>query len=262
MRTRLEAKLRRFPSTTMKQLLVLRHVPHETLGSLDPLLAAASITFQDVDFSQQPTAHPHLDGHCGLVLLGGPMNVDETEKYPHLSLELELIAEAIQRELPVLGICLGAQLIAKALGAPVYPNPVKEIGWYDLRPTQQASSDRLFAHLTRTEKVFQWHGDTFDIPRDAVHLASSPLCENQAFRYGKNVYGLQFHLEVDPTMIARWLDVPENQNEIASLGGEIDPQQIRHETPAYSKRLRELSQHIFAAFLRLIHDEPGRPGDF
>jgi len=243
----------------MKQLLVLRHVPHETLGILDPLLAAASITFQDVDFSQQPTAHPSLENHCGLVLMGGPMNVDETKKYPHLSFEVAVIAEAIQREIPVLGICLGAQLIAKALGARVYPNKVKEIGWYDLTPTKHADDDPLFIHLGKKEKVFQWHGDTFDIPRNAVHLASSPQCPNQAFRFGKNVYALQFHLEVDAAMIARWLDVPQNQDELAGLVGKIDPQKIQADTRVYSERLRELSEEIFPSFVRLLHNDLGSP---
>jgi len=249
--------LKRVPLRSMKQLLVLRHVPHETLGTLDPLLRLTSTHFQYVDFNDEPTARPGLEGYGGLVVLGGPMNVDETDHYPHLSFELELIAKAIDRKLPVFGICLGAQLIAKTLGARVYPNQDKEIGWYDLAPTLRAADDPLFSHLKTTEKVFQWHGDTFEIPRNAVHLASSPLCPNQAFRYDKSVYALQFHLEVDAAMIARWLDVPENQQEIAALGGKIDPQKIRDETPAHIKRLEELSQQTFAPFLRLVHNKLG-----
>lgn len=238
----------------MPELLILQQVPHEHLGTFAPPLEAAAIHFHHIDFSLEPAARPKLNTYDGLVVLGGPMNIDETEKYPYLTFESALIAQAIDRNLPVLGVCLGAQLIAKALGARVYPSQVKEIGWYDLVPTNRAADDPLFAHLRTAEKVFQWHGDTFDIPRDAVPLASSPLCANQAFRYGQNVYALQFHLEVDEAMINRWLDVPENQKEIASLGGEIDPKKIREETPTYIKRLKQLSQQTFAAFVRLLHN--------
>ena len=120
---------------------------------------------------------------------------------------MKLIEDAMQRNLPVLGICLGAQLIAKTLGADVYPNKQTEIGWYDLHIAPQATQGSILKSLGQTEKVFQWHGDTFDIPASTVHLAASPLCVNQAFRYGEKVYGLQFHLEVDEAMILRWLKV-------------------------------------------------------
>ena len=103
-------------------------------------------------------------------------------------------------DLPVLGICLGAQLLAKTLGARVYPNRVKEIGWYPIELTPAAADDPLFAQ-SGAQTVFQWHGDTFDLPAGAVHLARSPLCENQAFRYGHNAYGLQFHIEMTAAMI-------------------------------------------------------------
>lgn len=222
------------------------------MGTFAPLLEAAKFHFHYIDFSRGSLDRLTLDGHDGLVVLGGPMNADEAEKYPHLSFELELITDAIHRELPVLGVCLGAQLIAKTLGSRVYPNRVKEIGWYDLAPTPPGVADSLFAHFRTTEKVFQWHGDTFDIPSKAIHLASSPLCANQAFRYGKNVYGLQFHLEVNEAMILGWLDVPENQKEIACLKGKIDPQKIRNETSTYIKRLKELSRQTVAGFARLF----------
>ena len=111
----------------------------------------------------------------------------------------------------MLGICLGAQLIAKTLGAAVYPNQEKEIGWYDVSPTDHAQNDPLLGPFSATEKIFQWHGETFDIPQSTRHLAFSSLCANQAFRYGDNVYGFQFHLEVDEPMIHRWLRVAENQ---------------------------------------------------
>ena len=168
---------------------------------------------------------------------------------------MKLIESAMRRNLPVLGICLGAQLIAKTLGAAVYPNQEKEIGWYDVSPTGEAEKDPLLAEFQRTEKIFQWHGETFDIPKSTIHLAFSSLCANQAFRYGTNVYGLQFHLEVDELMIHRWLRVAENKKEIIALGGKIDPERIHLETPDHMRRLQQLSERVFGEFIRLFSVE-------
>ena len=129
---------------------------------------------------------------------------------------MKLIEDALQRNLPVLGICLGAQL-CQDTGADVCPSKQKEIGWYDLHVTWEAAQQSILKSLDAAEIVFQWHGDTFDIPASAVHLAASPLYVNQAFSYGDKVYGLQFHLEVDEAMILRRLKVPENRQEIARL---------------------------------------------
>jgi GMP synthase (glutamine-hydrolysing) len=143
-------------------------------------------------------------------------------------------------------------LIAKTLGAAVYPNEEKEIGWYDVSPTNHAQSDPLLGAFVDTEKIFQWHGETFDIPRSTRHLAFSSLCANQAFRYGGNVYGFQFHLEVDEPMIHRWLRVSENRREIAALGGAITPERIHRETPVYIGRLHHLSGRVFGEFINLF----------
>jgi GMP synthase (glutamine-hydrolysing) len=165
---------------------------------------------------------------------------------------MKLIEAAMNNHLPVLGICLGAQLIAKTLGANVYPNREKEIGWYDISPTGEAENDPLLAAFEKSEKIFQWHGETFDMPQSALHLAFSPLCANQAFRYGENVYGFQFHLEVDERMIRRWLRVGENRAEIAALGRAITAEKIHAETPTHIQRLHELSEQIFGEFIGLF----------
>jgi GMP synthase (glutamine-hydrolysing) len=236
----------------MKKLLVFQHVPHEILGTLHPLLKSAGFRMRYVNFGRHPEAEPSLEGYHGLVVLGGPMSVNDSDQLPHLTTEMNLIEEAMKRSLPVLGICLGAQLIAKTLGADVYPNKEKEIGWYDVTPTEEADRDPLLAAFRESEKTFQWHGDTFDLPKCAVHLASSALCVNQAFRYDANVYGLQFHLEVDEWMIHRWLRVPENRKEIAGLRGKIDPDRIHMETPAYMPRLNQLSGIVFSEFIKIF----------
>jgi GMP synthase (glutamine-hydrolysing) len=236
----------------MKKLLVLQHVAHELLGTLNPLLKRNGFRIRYVNFARHPDAQPSLDGYHGLVVLGGPMSVNDTRQHPHLMMELYLIEEAMRRNLPVLGICLGAQLIAKTLGAPVYPNGEKEIGWYDVTPTKDAEGDPLLAEFQGTEKIFQWHGETFDLPRTSAHLAFSSLCANQAFRFGRNIYGLQFHLEVDEPMIERWLRVVENRREITSLGGKIDPAAIRRDTPLHLIRLQQLGNQVFGEFIRLF----------
>ena len=236
----------------MPRLLVFQHVAHEILGTLDPLLRDAGFRIKYVNFERHPDAEPNLEGYDGLIVLGGPMNVDEVESYPNLKTEVDLIKLAIEKEMPVLGVCLGSQLLAKALGAKVTKNSEKEIGWYDVSPTGEGLEDSLLSNFTQTEKIFQWHGDTFDLPKGAMLLASSPLCKNQAFRYGDKVYGFQFHLEVDKPMIERWLQVPENKKEIEDLRGKIDPEQIKADTPEYISRLNDLSNLVFNNFLELF----------
>ena len=236
----------------MPKILVFQHVAHEILGTLDPLLRDAGFRIKYVNFERHPDAEPNLEGYDGLIVLGGPMNVDEVQDYPYLETEIGLIGEAMDREFPVLGIYLGSQLLAKALGAEVKKNPEKEIGWYDVTPTDEGEEDPLLSTFSGTEKIFQWHGDTFEIPKGAVRLASSPLCKNQAFRVRDNVYGFQFHMEVDEPMIERWLRVPENKKEIEALGGKIDPEVIREDTPEHIGRLKELSDSAFSGFLNLF----------
>jgi len=236
----------------MKRLLVLQHVAHELLGTLNPMLKCAGFRVRYVNFARYPEAQPSLDGYAGLIILGGPMSVNDAHRLTHLTTELKLIEEALRREIPVLGICLGAQLIAKTLGADVYPNREKEIGWYDISPTEEAVTDPLLAELQPTEKIFQWHGETFDIPRSTRHLAFSPRCANQAFRYDNKVYGFQFHMEVDEPMIQRWLNVAENQQEISSLGGADHLERIQQETSEYMARLSELSTRVFGEFINLF----------
>ncbi len=234
------------------KLLVFQHVAFEILGTLNPLLKDAGFRIRYVNYSRHPDAEPNIEGYHGLVVLGGPMNVDQTDRHPHLDTEVRLIRKAIERKMPILGICLGAQLVAKALGADVAPSPEKEIGWYPVRPTAEAADDPLLQHFDESEQIFQWHGDTFAIPDGAVHLASSPGCPNQAFRYGDKVYGFQFHMEVDPSLIERWLKIPSHQEELHALKGPPGPDQIREETARHMARLSQLADTTFRNFVRLF----------
>jgi len=242
----------------MKRLLVFQHVPYEVLGKLDPMLRGAGFRIRYVNFGRDPDATPDVSKYDAMVILGGPMNVGQTDAYPHLKTEIQCIRDAIEQEMPILGICLGAQLIAAALGADVYANPVKEIGWYDVTPTQEGLRDPVVKHLAGHEQIFQWHGDTFAIPRGAVHLASSPHCPNQAFRFGEKIYGFQFHLEVDRPMVERWFTIP-NMIEEATNAEQVDePEQILKQTRKHIAASEELGEQTFNAFIELIKARPKR----
>jgi len=239
----------------MPKLLVFQHVAHEILGTLDPLLRRYGFRNRYCNFGRTPDAQPSVEGYHGLIVLGGPMNVDQADRHPHLDAEIRAIREAFERDIPILGICLGAQLIAKALGSPVTANPEKEIGWVDVTVSEEGARDPLLGHFDGTEKLFQWHADTFAIPEGAVALASSQSCTNQAFRYGDKVYGLQFHLEVDPPLVERWLGIPVHLEEIASLERPGHLEQIRSDTAKHSARLRQLSDLCFTSFIELFREE-------
>ena len=185
--------------------LIIKHVDIEGPGLIEYCLEQEKISHQILEL--KPGIHlPKLDDFTHLVILGGPMNVNEEDRYPFLKDEDLFIKEAIQRGKRILGICLGAQLIAKVLGAKVFKAPVKEIGWYDVSLTRIGSIDPLFSQLPKTFSVFQWHEDTFEIPHNAILIATSSPVPYQAFRYGENTYGLQFHLEVTEEMIQEWME--------------------------------------------------------
>jgi GMP synthase (glutamine-hydrolysing) len=184
-------------------VLVFRHVAHEHLGTIAAALERCGIQPLYVDLPQNPDAPLAVASAAGLIIMGGPMSVNDD--VPYMRQELRYVTQAVSYGKPVLGVCLGAQMIAKALGAPVYRNREKEIGWFPVDFTELAAADALFAGVGRREMVFQWHGETFDLPPGAELLATSPACRHQAFRLGSRIYGLQFHIETTPEMIASWL---------------------------------------------------------
>ena len=236
----------------MKRILVCQHVAFEILGTLNTLFKSYGFRIRYVNFGREPEARPCLDRYQGLVLLGGPMSACDDAGHPHLATEVELIRTAIDRGIPVLGVCLGAQLIARALGAAVRPNPQPEIGWYDVSLTEDGRSDPVFRHFADRERVFQWHADTFELPKGAVHLASAAGCRHQAFRYGDTTYALQFHLEVDEALIERWLTVPVHRDELRALGGAVDPDVIRSQTRERIAQAKRLSDRTFSEFVALF----------
>lgn len=172
-----------------------QHVPFEGLGSIEPWLNSNGYEVTSTQFFES-TALPDHKAIDLLIVMGGPMSVNDENGFPWLASEKHFVREMVESGKPVLGICLGAQIIASAMGASVRPNAVKEIGWLPVYGVRSLDDSAFrFPHL---ETVFHWHGETFDLPPGAIRLAESKGCENQAFQLGKRVIGLQFHLETTP----------------------------------------------------------------
>lgn len=193
---------------------VIRHVSFEGPGYLGQALRAAGLPFACFDLFDH-VAPPDANAIDSLIVMGGPMSANDPLDY--LRVEMGLIEQALRRGIPVLGICLGAQLIAKVLGARVFRNRVSEIGWFPVHWTAAGIGDLLFHGLPQPADTFHWHGEMFDLPAGAELLAWSERCAHQAFRFGKNVYGLQFHPEVDPDMVQDWITQDENCSDVREL---------------------------------------------
>ncbi len=229
---------------------IIKHIDIEGPGTIGDFLKDDGISYDVIDvFNGEPLPNS-LSNTSAVIELGGPMNVYVEDKYPLLKQEDEFLKEVIEEGLPTLGFCLGAQLIAKATGALVKKNPQKEIGWFNVSVTGDGSSDPLFQGFQEEFDVFQWHGDTFDIPEDAVRIAESELCPNQAFRVGHNIYGLQFHVEVTDEMIYQWLDA--YREEVDSLIGIVDPDQIIADTKTKSESYKAQARMFCTNFVKMI----------
>lgn len=197
-----------------EKILSIQNISCETLGTFEDLLVSDGYVLNKVMAPTEPIPQSAIE-FSAIILLGGPMSVYEGISY--LNKEQSLIRDAFRRNIPILGVCLGSQLIAGALGGTVYKGAKKEIGWYDVKITDKGL-DNLFKGLKKSElRVFQWHGDTYTLPPDAVVLAYSDLYP-QAFKIG-SAYGLQFHLEVTTEMIRVW--TKEYKNEIRREGIEL-----------------------------------------
>ena len=178
--------------------------------------------------------------------MGGPMSVNDEADYPWLESEDRLLKQALARDFPTLGICLGSQLVAKAAGGTIRRGPRKEIGWYPVRLTMAARRDPLFREFPETIEVFEWHGEYFDTPPGAVNLAGSELYQCQAFSIGRNVYGLLFHLEVTGQMVREW--VATFKEELDGVKEYIRPEAIIEQLPQRINALNERARTFFGRF--------------
>lgn len=224
--------------------LVFQHVDVEHPGALAELAAARGDELEIFLLEGGPTLPDPL-AYDALIVLGGPMNVDEEERYPWLVAEKAAIAHAVRAGLPYLGICLGGQLLARALGASVTRSPEPEIGFDTVRLEPPALADPLFGGLSPELRVFQWHGDMFAIPDGAVRLATGSRCPNQAFRYGTSAYGLQFHIELTAEQLEEWLALSDYCAEVRELLGPDGPQQLRAAAARHGVAVRELGRTLY-----------------
>ncbi len=226
-------------------VLIVKNIPAEGPGTIEDYLKEHGMEYHILDFSDCKAEDniPDVRTHSHLVIMGGPMSVYESDGFPFLHYETAMIRAFIRQGKPVLGICLGAQIIARALGADVYPGGSEEVGWDTVDITEEGMKDPAIAGLAVNKQpvaeVFQWHGDTFGLPEKAVRLASSGIYQNQAFRYGSNVYGLQFHIEIKPEMIEQWFKKEEK----------YDLRQMMEQTqrifPEYQKRAFDFYKIFF-----------------
>ncbi|MCZ4306377.1 glutamine amidotransferase [Zoogloeaceae bacterium G21618-S1] len=235
----------------MPRALVLRHVAFEDLGLFEGPLRQRGYTIETVDAGVD--AHPRrLRSADLLIVCGGPIGAYETDRYPYLSEEINAIGERIGIGAPTLGLCLGAQLMAAAMGAPVYPGRHKELGWSPLQLTEAGCASPLAA--VGDLPVLHWHGDTFDIPKGATWLAASADTPHQAFSVGHHALALQFHLEMDPSRIEQWLI--GHTAELTAAG--INLPALRAATALHGPQLAAIARSVLTTWLDTLTAR--RPG--
>jgi GMP synthase (glutamine-hydrolysing) len=225
----------------VKPLLCLRHEGPDHLGTAAQVFAASDIDVSYADlWSDARLPDPHEA--AGVVVLGGVMNVDQTDAHPFLLPERDFLRSAVAADIPLLGICLGGQLLARSLGARVTRARLPETGFFPLHPTEAASTDPLFSCFRHGDRMFQWHEDAFELPAGAGLLLTGDGLTNQAFRAGERAWGVQFHPEVTPQLLEAWLDATP-EDELAERWGRTRPKlltEAERYLPSQGRRAREL----------------------
>jgi GMP synthase (glutamine-hydrolysing) len=241
-------------------LLALQHIACEPPAAFEDELRSRELDLVRVELDEGEPL-PDWRDFAGLVVMGGPMGAYEDEAHPWLVEEKRLIRDAAEAGHPVWGVCLGAQLLATALGADVYPGPAAEVGLLPVQLTPAAADDPVFRDLPASFPTLQWHGDTFDLPTGATLLGSSPAYPNQAFVY-KRAYGLQFHLEVSPELAAEWGEVPAYAESLEAILGPGALARLIDEVSANAGSTLPLARRIFARWLEHVVRVPGETARF
>jgi GMP synthase (glutamine-hydrolysing) len=231
-----------------KHVWVLQHHGCEGLGIIADALQRGRIAPRFIRSFQNEPVPKEMGDAAGLIIMGGPQSTYEQKKFPYLRHEIRLIEGALKQAKPVLGVCLGSQLLAATLGAKVYPGRQKEIGWNRVTPTDFAASDPLFAGVPRSFFGFHWHGDIFNLPHGATLLASSALTANQAFRSGKNAYGLLFHMEITRPQIDSMVETFSDELRAAGLSGSA----IKLNANTHLEQLQKIGQGVFSQWVVLL----------
>ena len=223
-------------------ILTIQHAEAEAMGLLEPLCRELGVAWHLCHPYAGEFIPPATHPYQGIILLGGPMHVEEVEAYPFLDAEVQLVQQALRRQVPMLGICLGAQLLAKAAGSRVVRGPAPEIGWFPIRLTAEGQQDPLFAGVPAEFMTFHWHGDTYELPAKAVHLAVSDQYPQQAFRLGPQAYAVQFHGEITPAMAQRW--VRESSS--------VDPAPILEGITQHGTSAAAVGRTVLTRFLQMV----------
>jgi GMP synthase (glutamine-hydrolysing) len=226
--------------------VALRHVAFEDLGLLAPVMEREGWDVSFCEAAVDDLLHTSIKNAELLIVLGGPIGVYETDDYPFLNSEIALIEYRLSRDFPTLGICLGSQLMAKALDSRVFKGAVKEIGWGAVDLTGEGRSSCLSALQGDDAVVLHWHGDTFDLPRDATRLASNSNYQNQAFACGRNALALQFHLEADPRQLEEWYV----GHAVELAAAQISIAELRAATQRHASGLALRAEAVFGSWLR------------
>ncbi len=202
----------------MKRVLVVQHAWEDPPGTLGEIMQEQGILFDTVKV-EEGDALPGLTGYDAFVILGGPQHAADDHVHLYLAQEKDLIRQAVAQDIPLLGVCLGGQLLAHTMGAPLQRDAMIEIGFYEAYLTAEGQHDPLFQGLPATQQVFHWHADTFEVPVGGVLLATGDNASKQAFRLGRRAYGLQYHIELTPDMFDTWIHFhPHRQDAIETLG--------------------------------------------
>jgi GMP synthase-like glutamine amidotransferase len=238
------------PAEEEPRLLVIQHAGCEPPGVYEHELRERAISFDRVLLDEADPL-PDWRTYSGIVVMGGAMGVYEHEAHPWLTAELRLIEEAVRGGLPYWGVCLGAQLLAAALGAKVAPGPGPELGVLSVQLTEAAARDPVFAAAPAAFAALQWHGDTYELPAGATQLARSPMYEQQAFVHG-HAYALQFHLEVDLALARRWMEIPDYVAELEQLAGAGAAERMLEQVREAETRSAPLARALFSHWLALV----------
>ncbi len=231
--------------------LVLQHIACEPPGVYEDVLIELGATIHRVELDEGDGL-PDWRQFDAIVAMGGPMSVNDEEELPWLRAEKVLIAEAVHAGVPFFGACLGSQLLAASLGGEVEPGAAPEVGILPVFLTEDARADPLFGSLPRALPTLQWHGDTFSLPEGAVLLARSPAYPNQAFRWGRSAYAVQFHLEVSREMAEEWARVPAYAEALAAVLGPGSATALVDELALRAEEMRAHGRQLFREWCRLV----------
>lgn len=240
----------------MKPVLLVRNDEYESFGVAPSSLAAAGLDVRTVNMTEPGARLPGLADVSAVVTFGGTANVDQLDRYPFLGSVREYTREAVDEGVPYLGICLGAQILARALGSDVFKATGKEFGFKALALTPEAKDDPLLSLYDDGDMVFQWHEDTFELPEKATLLGTNERVPNQAYRVGDRAWGVQFHQELDGPELAWWLDIADAALDLPRAWGKSSAA-IRDEAARHMAGHEDRGRELFRRFADAVRDANG-----